>query len=120
MIVNLRASPICTGVPKNCYRCGQDFEDFSDQGAARVCAECKKPRVRLRYSSPVLIGRPLTVRETQAVDLVAAGKLNKEIAYQLHLGEGTIKMLISGILAKTGMANRTCLAVWWILRTKLN
>jgi DNA-binding NarL/FixJ family response regulator len=115
VILNARA-PIALPVSKNCFRCGEDFQDFSDRGLARVCAECKKPKAKPSRYSPSLRGRPLTARETQVVDLVAAGKPSKEIAHQLHLGEGTIKALISVILAKTGMANRTSLAVWWITR----
>ena len=53
----------------------------------------------------------------QVTNLIAKGKLNKEIGLDLHLGEGTIKVIVSIILAKTGMANRTCLAVWWLLQT---
>jgi DNA-binding NarL/FixJ family response regulator len=49
----------------------------------------------------------------QIADLIAHGTTNKNIAYELHLGEGTIKTFVSVILAKTGMANRTSLAVWW-------
>jgi len=46
------------------------------------------------------------------VDLVIQGKLNKEIAYQLHLSEGTIKTYLSAIFEKLGVTNRTELAVW--------
>ena len=63
-----------------------------------------------------LFGKPLSHREVQIVDLVAAGMLNKQIAHELHLEVGTIKMFVSVILAKTGMANRTALAVWWVLQ----
>jgi DNA-binding NarL/FixJ family response regulator len=118
VIFNARA-PIVLPVSKNCCRCGEDFQDFSDRGLARVCAECKKPKAKPPRYSPSLRGRPLTARETQVVNLVAAGKPSKEIAYQLHLGEGTIKVAISTILAKTGLENRTRLAVWWITRQPL-
>jgi DNA-binding NarL/FixJ family response regulator len=63
-----------------------------------------------------MLGRPLTVRETQIVRLVADAKLNKEIASELHLSEGTVKVFLGPIFAKTGVRNRTALAVWWILR----
>jgi DNA-binding NarL/FixJ family response regulator len=112
--VNSHPAPLCTGLPKTCCRCGRRFQDFSDRGLARVCPECKKPKVRSPRYSPTLRGRPLTAREKQVVDLVANGRPSKEIAHQLRLGEGTIKVAISTILAKTGLENRTCLAVWWI------
>ena len=119
MIVNLGSvAAVCTGLLKNCGRCGRDFTDYTDEYRMRVCAECKKPRgVRHPPYLPPLLGQALTVREVQIVDLVADGKFNKEIAYDLHLGEGTIKQFVSTILAKTGMANRTSLAVWWVRRT---
>lgn len=112
-ILNAHA-PAAMPVSKNCFRCGQDFQDFSDRALARVCPECKKPKEKLPRYSDSMLGRPLTVRETQVVELVAAGKPSKVIAYELHLGAGTIKVCISTILAKTGLANRTCLAVWWV------
>jgi DNA-binding NarL/FixJ family response regulator len=46
------------------------------------------------------------------VKLVAEAKLNKEIAYDLHLTEGTIKEYLNRIFRKLGLTNRTELAVW--------
>ncbi len=114
MSANLHALPLALGVPKTCCRCGQGFQDFSDRGLARMCTECRKPKAKPPRYPPTLLGKPLTARETQVMDLVAAGKLNKEIGGMLHLGEGTVKVAISRILAKTGMTNRTALAVWWV------
>jgi DNA-binding CsgD family transcriptional regulator len=105
------------GVPKTCCRCGGAFQDFSDRGLARTCTACKSPKPKPpRYSDAVLAGKPLTVREKQITQLVAEGKPSKVIAHEIHLGEGTIKMVISTILAKTGLANRTSLAVWWVVQ----
>lgn len=106
--------PVTVGVPKTCFRCGREFSDYTDRGLARVCPECKKPKaVEPRYSDS-LLGKALTVREQQIAGLVAEGKASKVIAHQLRLGEGTIKVVISTILAKTGLENRTSLAIWWI------
>jgi DNA-binding NarL/FixJ family response regulator len=46
------------------------------------------------------------------VNLVSRAKLNKEIAFELHLTEGTIKEYLNRIFRKLGTANRTELAVW--------
>ena len=54
----------------------------------------------------------LSFREKQVVRLVAQAKLNKEIAYELHLTEGTIKEYLNRIFRKLGTTNRTELAVW--------
>ena len=54
----------------------------------------------------------LSFREKQVVHLVAQAKLNKEIAYELHLSEGTIKEYLNRIFRKVNVSNRTELAVW--------
>jgi DNA-binding NarL/FixJ family response regulator len=46
------------------------------------------------------------------VHLVSQAKLNKEIAHELHLTEGTIKEYLNRIFRKLGTSNRTELAVW--------
>lgn len=90
---------------RNCCRCGQEF---SISGQERVCSACRKPRQHKTSSL-----RPqLTFREKQIVDLVSQAKLNKEIAYHLHLSEGTIKEYLNKIFRKLGVSNRTELAVW--------
>jgi DNA-binding NarL/FixJ family response regulator len=54
----------------------------------------------------------LSFREKQVVRLVVQAKLNKEIAHELHLTEGTIKEYLNRIFRKLGTSNRTELAVW--------
>lgn len=54
----------------------------------------------------------LTVRERQIVAIIRFGKLNKEIAYELGLTEGTIKEHLHRIFRKVGVNNRTELAIW--------
>jgi two-component system nitrate/nitrite response regulator NarP len=44
--------------------------------------------------------------------MVYGAKLNKEIAYELHLSEGTIKEYLHRIFRKLGVKNRTDLAIW--------
>lgn len=46
------------------------------------------------------------------MDLVRQAKPNKEIAYQLHLSEGTVKEYLNRIFRKLDVSNRTELAVW--------
>ena len=114
MFLNSHASPgISTGVPKNCGRCGRNYTDYTDAGSMRVCLECKRPKINPPKDLASMLGQPLTHRQVQIADLIACGTTNKNIASELHLGEGTIKTFVSIILAKTGMANRTSLAVWW-------
>jgi DNA-binding NarL/FixJ family response regulator len=48
----------------------------------------------------------LTERERQILELVAGGDSNKEIAYQLHLSEKTVKHHMTNILQKLQVRNR--------------
>jgi DNA-binding NarL/FixJ family response regulator len=43
---------------------------------------------------------------------VSQAKLNKEIAHELHLTEGTVKEYLNRIFKKLEVSNRTALAVW--------
>lgn len=48
----------------------------------------------------------LSEREREILELVAAGKSNKEIGYQLHLTEKTVKHHMTNILQKLQVRNR--------------
>lgn len=52
-------------------------------------------------------GEPLTPRECEVLELLAAGCSNQEIAGQLFITERTVKYHVSSILGKLGAANRT-------------
>ena len=56
--------------------------------------------------------RELSPREQQLVDMVSQAKINKEIAYELRLAEGTVRDYLSRLFRKVGVKNRTELAVW--------
>jgi DNA-binding CsgD family transcriptional regulator len=93
-----------TTILRNCFRCGAEFWcDTSD----RICTNCRSPKPNKKTLSP-----NLSFREKQVVNLVCQAKLNKEIAYELHLTEGTIKEYLNRIFRKVGASNRTELAVW--------
>lgn len=92
---------------RNCCRCG---DEFRVDGKERVCPTCRKPKQPKTES----LRRHLTLREKQIVELVRQAKLNKEIAFVLHLSEGTIKEYLNKIFRKLDVKNRTELAVWSI------
>ena len=48
----------------------------------------------------------LTDRERQILELIAQGRTNREIGQVLYLAEGTVRNLVSGILAKLGVGSR--------------
>ena len=58
----------------------------------------------------------LRAREVQVLELVAAGKANKEIAYELSTTEGTVKNYIKRILSKLHASDRTHAVVIGIVR----
>lgn len=88
----------------NCFRCGLEFQRFQRE---RVCPECRK-----EPHCDELLGKPLSLREHQIVDLIAEGLINKEIAFRLHLTPGTIKQYLNKVFAKLGTTNRVEVAVW--------
>ena len=58
----------------------------------------------------------LKAREIQVLELVAAGKANKEIAFELSTTEGTVKNYVKRILGKLHASDRTHAVVIGIAR----
>ena len=54
----------------------------------------------------------LTKGELPVVQSVGRGLSNKEIAAELCLSEGTVRNIISTVLGKLGLRDRTQLAIW--------
>jgi two-component system nitrate/nitrite response regulator NarP len=63
--------------------------------------------VRTRAAS----GPSLTARERELVELVSKGLRNRDIAADLGVTEGTVKVYLHGIFDKFGVENRTELAM---------
>lgn len=57
-------------------------------------------------AAPPAVGQ-LSVRETEVLSLVAQGRSNKEIAQELFLSEGTVKIHVSHIMTKLDIDRRT-------------
>jgi len=55
----------------------------------------------------------LTPREQEITELVARGMASKNIAHELSICEGTVKVHLKNAYRKTGEPNRVRLAVWW-------
>ena len=58
----------------------------------------------------------LTPRERQIVRLVSEGMSNKEIAHQLNVSDGTVKVHLHNIFQKLEITNRTVLATLALLQ----
>ena len=63
-------------------------------------------RARVATGSPQLV-EPLTARELEVLQLLAAGRSNQRIARELVVVLDTVKKHVSHVLAKLGAANRT-------------
>lgn len=88
---------------RSCSACGATFHARNQEP---TCEQCR-PLIPQLTSY-----RQLTLRERQVVGLVTFGKMNKEIAHELQLSEGTIKEYLNRIFRKLNFKNRTELAVW--------
>jgi two-component system, NarL family, response regulator len=77
-----------------------------------------------RYISPVVASHlaehivrvALTPRELEVLALIVKGRSNKEIAAELHTADGTVRIQVSSVLAKLGVADRTQAAIAAIQR----
>ena len=63
--------------------------------------------------------RSLTQREGQVVTLLARGLKNKELAYELGIGEGSVKVYLSRLYKKLGVNDRFQLSLY-ALRNVVN
>lgn len=77
-------------------------------GRGTIDSGAMKALMERRHSDEV--GSELTAREREVLVLIAAGLSNKEIARELTLSVGTVRLHVSNILGKLGAPNRTTAA----------
>ena len=53
----------------------------------------------------------LTIRQREVFDLIVVGQSNKEIARQLGLSEGTVKIHVAKLFNKLGVRHRSAVAL---------
>lgn len=56
----------------------------------------------------------LSSKETEILEMIALGRINKEIAHELKISEKTVRNYISRIFKKINVTNRTEAAGFWI------
>ena len=54
-----------------------------------------------------VLTKKLTNRQSQVLDLIAQGKSNKQIAYEMGVSEATVKLHINALLRSLKVTNRT-------------
>jgi DNA-binding NarL/FixJ family response regulator len=64
-------------------------------------------RLRLARAAPAHL---FTVRQAEVIDALRRGKANKTIAYELNMGESTVKVHVRNIMKKLKARNRTEIA----------
>jgi predicted ATPase/DNA-binding CsgD family transcriptional regulator len=79
----------------------------SDQVAAELRQWIPTLRSSPKASSNHLLANPLSVREMEVLQLIAAGYSNQEIADRLFIGVSTVKKHINHIFDKLEVKNRT-------------
>jgi DNA-binding CsgD family transcriptional regulator len=90
-----RRSFAAHGLPRLAQRCARGLAAAATAGAAGV---------------PAGDGLPVTPRERDVLELIAAGLRNKEIAARLYLSPRTVEKHVESLLRKTGARTRTQLA----------
>ena len=59
----------------------------------------------------------LTRRQSELLDLVAAGLTNRQVARRLGLSEGTVRRHLENIFTRLGVSSRTAAVTWHIHRS---
>jgi DNA-binding NarL/FixJ family response regulator len=77
-----------------------------EERASEVLAEARKER---RAAEPM--PRGITPREAEVLRLLAQGRTNPQIAHDLAVSRGTVKIHVQNIISKLGVSDRTQAAV---------
>jgi DNA-binding CsgD family transcriptional regulator len=86
---------------------GLSAEDLDGVAAILVDAHDAQPdEDGPRADVPGALVEPLTSREQDVLEQIAAGLSNREIASTLGISEHTVKFHVSGILGKLGVTSR--------------
>jgi DNA-binding NarL/FixJ family response regulator len=102
----LSAAPdLATTVRQNLYLHGALSE--SERRLGELIDRLFRPVPERQHAQPDNLVRLLTAREREVLALVGEGKTTREMAHQLHLTVGTVRLHVKHVLAKLNVANRT-------------
>jgi DNA-binding NarL/FixJ family response regulator len=114
-----------TAPQRDCTTCGKSFLPV-ESDKERICGICRRAKLPEHKMRKVRIclecnstdcehlrkPRALTPQEARCLVLVSRGLLNKEIAYELDLTEGTVKIYNCQAYRKLGVHTRVAAALW--------
>lgn len=82
--------------------------------AFRMFSEIVKSNEKSRYNNKTSLDFPVNLNKTEMeiISQIGKGLSNKELAMALELKEGTVRNYISDILQKTGLRDRTQIAIF--------
>jgi DNA-binding NarL/FixJ family response regulator len=100
--------------PESLADCVRQVDSGGQWFPADVVDAAMEREMGRRVQSKQLV-QTLTPRERQVVVSLCEGNSNKMIARQLNLTEGTVKVHLSNIYNKLGVANRTALTALTIV-----
>jgi two-component system nitrate/nitrite response regulator NarL len=96
------------GIARKTLPVAKLIECLREVGRGRIWMDQPQPEVEFLRNRE---GSRLTPREKQIVALVCRGLRNKQIAENLHITPGTVKVHLMHIFEKTGLKDRLALAV---------
>jgi LuxR family maltose regulon positive regulatory protein len=80
--------------------------DIHPEYVGRILAHAPSPKVEGRQVSAGALVEPLTPREREVLELIAHGQTNQEIAHELVVSVGTVKVHARNIYAKLEVSSR--------------
>jgi len=86
---------------------GMDADELIEAVRAVHAGKTRIPGAVAQRLAGRMSGQELTLRETDVLKQIVAGKSNKEIASVLFISEATVKTHINSLLGKLGVTDRT-------------
>lgn len=96
------------GVLKKTHSLEQLRNCLREVGAGRIWMDASEPVTEFLHRKE---SSRLTPREKEVVRLICRGMKNRQIAENLHITQGTVKVHLMHIFEKTGLQDRLALAV---------
>lgn len=90
---------------------GMDMEELVDAIRAVNAGRGRIPSVVAEKLAQRVGSEQLSSREVEVLGRIVAGRANKEIAFDLHISEATVKSHVNSLLGKLGASDRTHAAV---------